>query len=89
MLHAMHVHAHKQMNIMPCIYHAHALTLASAALFAVRVLRSSWRLRLLAAKKKTGLTCKPGQEPRAAQAGLRCHLRGERSPFTATPEVTA
>ena len=31
MLHAMHVHAHKQMNIMPCIYHAHALTLPSAA----------------------------------------------------------
>ena len=32
MLHAMHVHANKQMNIMPCIYHAHALTLPSAAL---------------------------------------------------------
>ena len=56
---------------------------------AVRVLRSSWRLRLLAAKKKIGLAWKPGQGPRAAQAGLRCHLRGERSPFTATPEVTA
>ena len=56
---------------------------------AVRVLRSAPSLRLLAAKKKIGLTCKPGQEPRAAQAGLRCHLRGERSPFTATPEVTA
>ena len=27
MLHAMHVHANKQINIMPCIYHAHALTL--------------------------------------------------------------
>ncbi len=36
MLHAMHVHAHKQMNIMPCIYHAHALTLASAALLRPR-----------------------------------------------------
>ena len=58
---------------------------ASAAL----VLRSSWRLRLLAAKKKIGLTCKPGQEPRAAQAGLRCHLRLERSPFTAAPEAKA
>ena len=57
---------------------------------AVRVLRSSWRLRLLAAKKKIGLTCKPGQEPRAAQAGLRCHLRGEQPPpSTATPEAKA
>ena len=90
MLHAMHVHAHKQMNIMPCIYHAHALTLPSAALLLSAFCdRRSLRLRLLAAKKKIGLTCKPGQEPRAAQAGLRCHLRGERSPFTATPEVTA
>ena len=90
MLHAMHVHANKQMNIMPCIYHAHALTLPSASCAsAARVLRSPLRLRLLAAKKKIGLTCKPGQEAWAAQAGLRCHLRGERSPFTAAPEVTA
>ena len=55
----------------------------------VCVLRSSWRLRLLAAKKKIGLTCKPGQGPRAAQAGLRYYLRSERSPFTETPEATA
>ena len=57
---------------------------------AVRVcLRSSLHLRLLAAKKKIGLTCKPGQEPRAAQAGLRWYLRLELSPFTAAPESTA
>ena len=55
----------------------------------VHLLRSSWRLRLLAAKKKIGLTCKPGQGPRAAQAGLRCHLRLERCPFTAAPEAKA
>ena len=76
MLYAMHVHAHKQMNIMPCIYHAHALTLASAALLlSEHVLRSSPRLCLLAAKKNISLTCKPSQVPRAAQAGMCCDLQ--------------
>ena len=78
--------AYNGLNMVTTCICAHLMLRCAAV---VCVLRSSWRLRLLAAKKKIGLTCKPGQEPRAAQVGLRCHLRGERSPFTATPEVTA
>ena len=59
--------AYNGLNMVTTCICAHLMLRCAAV---VCVLRSSWRLRLLAAKKKIGLTCKPGQEARAAQAGL-------------------
>ena len=55
----------------------------------VHLLRPSLCVGAVCDEKNIGLTCKPGQVPRAAQAGLRCYLRGERYPFTAAPEAKA
>ena len=46
----------------------------------VHLLRPSLCVWAVCDEKNIGLTCKPGQVPRAAQAGLCCHLQLEAFP---------
>ena len=55
----------------------------------VHLLRPSLCVWAVCDEKNIGLTCKPSQVPRAAQAGLCCHLQLEAFPWNAAPEAKA